>query len=424
MLVLACGALALVVVRSPTDEPAAASVEEVLGRWQEVIGSPGEDGVRTFVARSFSMIYFLGDQLAGTPSSTWEYTTWFEAPGRQRVQFEAVSLTRSPGGEGPSSYSQTQVWDGTDHWIDDEHTDGVIIVRRQDPWESVHFGPAPRMEALTSRCRTATVAGEEAIGGRDAWVLELSRPRCGASFPGNDGRSVLWIDRATGVLLRARSYSASGRLWGETEVTLIEINEAIDPALLRFEIPDGVALDDRRGTTTTWGPPEWVAGPTPVSLARASELAAFDILLPARVPAGFERESVEHYWATETARELRSRGGWVRLRYADPNGDWLVIEQGFGVGDYLARYARASSADVLHGVTSVGGTDAQWVDGNPITGWEPGVMTILSIEARRVSGGWTIGPDGGTVFAELFHVALASNRLTLQQLVAVAESLQ
>ena len=282
MLVLACGALALVVVRSPTDEPAAASVEEVPGRWQEVIGFPGEDGVRTFVPRSFSTRYFVGDQLAGTPSSTCEYTTWFEAPDRQRVQFEAVSLTRSLGGEGPSTYSETQVWDGTDHWIGDERPDGVIIVRRQDPWESVHFGPAPRMEALTSRCRTATVAGEEAIGGRDAWVLELSRPRCGASFPGDDGRSVLWIDRATGLLLRARNYTASGRLAGE-EVTLIEINGVIDPALLRFEVPDGVTLDDRRGTTTTWGPPPWVAGPTPVSLARARELAAFDILLPSGV---------------------------------------------------------------------------------------------------------------------------------------------
>ena len=109
LLVLACGALALVVVRSPADEPAAASVEEVLGRWQEVIGSPGEDGVRTFVARSFSTRYFVGDQLAGTPWRTWEYTTWFEAPDRQRVESESVSLTRSPGGEGPSTYSQTQV---------------------------------------------------------------------------------------------------------------------------------------------------------------------------------------------------------------------------------------------------------------------------------------------------------------------------
>ena len=146
---------------------------------------------------------------------------------RADVESESVSLTRSPGGEGPSSYSQTQVWDGTDHWTDDERADAVIV-RCQNPWESVHFGPAPRIEALSSRCRTATVTGEEAIGGRDAWVLELSRPRCGASLPGNDGGSVLWIDRATGLLLGSRSYSASGRLWGETEITLLEINGVID----------------------------------------------------------------------------------------------------------------------------------------------------------------------------------------------------
>ena len=212
LLLLAVGALAFVLARSPTDQPAPPSVEEVLGRWREVVGSPGDDGIRTFVARSLSTSYFVGDERAGMPSNTFEYTVWFQAPARQRTQWTSVFLTRSPGGEEPPVTSETLVWDGTDHWShwrDDEGWEGVTV-RRQQPGESILYGPVVHTEVITSRCRVATVTGEEAIDGRDAWILELSRPHCGAPFPGHDGRAVAWIDKATGFVLRARQYSASG----------------------------------------------------------------------------------------------------------------------------------------------------------------------------------------------------------------------
>ena len=46
-----------------------------------------------------------------------------------------------------------------------------------------------------------------------------------ARFPGDDGRDVFWIDKATGLFLRVRGYSASGRLASQTEITLVDINE-------------------------------------------------------------------------------------------------------------------------------------------------------------------------------------------------------
>ena len=424
LLLLAVGALAFVLARSPTDQPAPPSVEEVLGRWREVVGSPGDDGIRTFVARSLSTSYFVGDERAGMPSNTFEYTVWFQAPARQRTQWTSVFLTRSPGGEEPPVTSETLVWDGTDHWShwrDDEGWEGVTV-RRQQPGESILYGPVVHTEVITSRCRVATVTGEEAIDGRDAWILELSRPHCGAPFPGHDGRAVAWIDKATGFVLRARQYSASGRLGGTTDITLVEINGVIEPALFRFEVADGVTIHDRRDASTAWGPPDWVARPMPVSLSQASREATFDIILPTALPAGFERESIEHYWKSETARASRSHADWVRLRYASPTGDWLIIEQGFG--GYLTDFAGADLVGIPRGTARVGAADAQWVDGLPITGWEPGVLMMLSIESNQVSGGWAIGLDSGRLFERPFSVLLASNRLTLHQLIEVAESLR
>ena len=424
LLMLAVGALALVLARGPTEEPVPASVEEVLGRWREVVGSPGDGGIHTFVARSFTTGYFVGDERAGMPSRTFEYTTWFQAPDRQRTQWTSVFLTRSPGGEEPPVTSETLVWDGTDHWShwrDDEGWEGVTV-RRQQPGESILYGPVVHTEVITSRCRVATVTGEEAIDGRDAWILELSRQHCGAPFAGHDGRAVAWIDKATGLVLRIRGYSASGRLATQTEITLVEINGVIDPALFRFEVADGVTIDDRRETSTVWGPPDWVARPMPVSLSQASLEATFDIMLPTALPVGFERESIEHYWENEIARQSRSHADWVRLRYASPTGDWLVIEQGFG--GHLVRIAGAHLVGIPRGTARVGDTDAQWVDGLPLPGWEPGVLMMLSIESSHVGGGWAIGLDGGRLFESPFSVLLASNRLTLHQLIEVAESLR
>ena len=424
VLALALAALVLVVVPDVIDEAAPPGIEEVLGRWEDVVGASGDDGVRSFVASSFSTAYFVGDELAGTPWSTWEYTTWFEAPNRQRAESRWVALPRPSGGEGLSGYTETQVWDGTDHWvhhwIGDDDVEGVTI-RRQLPGESVHFGPVLFTAAITERCRAASVAGEEVLGGRDAWIVELSRARCGAPFPGADGRIIFWIDQATGLVVRTRTYSSTGRLSGETEITLLEINGPIDPDRFRFEVPDGVTLDDQRMAKRASGPVVQGRNVQPISLAHARSEASFGILLPASVPDGFALESVEHYPAEGLPGEVQSPMDWVRLRYASAEGDWIVIEQGFG--GWLIRFAFGAAERMPQGVTLVGSADARWVDASP-TGWEPGAMMLLGIEAREAAGGWLIGADEGTVFDGPFRVALASNRLTLEQLVAVAESLR
>ena len=424
VLVLAVGALALVVLRGGSEEPAPASIGEVLGRWQATMGSSAGDGVRSFVASSFSTVYLVGDERAGTPWSTWEYTTWFEAPDRQRVESRSVILWRPPGDEDLSDYTETQVWDGTDHWVHhwvgDDDVEGVTV-RRQLPGQSVHFGPVPFMAAITERCRTASVAGEDVVGGRDAWIMELSRARCGAPSPGEDGRIVFWIDQATGLLLRTRTYSATGRLSGETEIMLLEVNGPIDPVRFRLEVPDGVTLDDQRTATRISGPVVRGRNTQPISLARARGEASFGILLPAALPDGYALESVEHYPGAGFPGDAEVSTDWVRLRYATADGDWIIIEQGFD--GHLIRFALGASEGVPQGVIQVGGADWRWADGAPASR-EPGVMMLLGVQARQVEGEWVIGADGGRVFDGPFRVVLGSNRLTLEQLVTVAESLR
>lgn len=423
VLALALAALALVVVRDAIDEPAPASVEEVLGRWQEIVGSSADDGVRSFVARSLSTVYFVGDDLAGMTWATWEYTTWFEAPDRQRIESRWVVLSRPSGGEGLPGYTDTQVWDGTDHWqhwVGDDDVEGVTV-SRQLPGESVHFGPVPFTAAITERCRTASVAGGEVVGGRDAWIVELTRARCGAPFPGEDGRVVFWIDQATGLLLRTRTYSATGRLSGETEITLLDVNGPIDPARFRLDVPDGITLDDQRTPTTISGPVVRGRHTQPIPLARAREEASFGVMLPMSVPDGFALESVEHYPGDGVPGHAEVSTDWVRLRYATADGDWIIIEQGFE--GHLIRFALGPSEGVPQGVIQVGGADWRWADGAPASR-EPGVMMLLGVQARQVEGEWVIGADGERVFDGPFRVALGSNRLTLEQLVVIAESLR
>ena len=410
-----------------------AGAHELLQRADLAARAPQDAGIQTLVARLRVAIYYLGDQRTGTPWISVETATWYEAPDRKRVEieFEFAPGARAPDGSAAVGYSQTGVWDGANHWTRDAG-DGAITVRREEQRGSAFgfgdlLGVAPSTVAeadplQSTRCTSVAVSGEGTVAGRDAWIVEFGRPRCGLSLPGEDGRRVVWIDKATNLALRSESYAADGQLYASGEITHLEVNGTIDPDRFRFVAPGDAILHDLRGTAAPAALIKPTVPPVPISLAEATAEATFDVLAPATVPDGFELESVEHYWSNEDARMVRSHADWLRLRYTNAAGDWVVIEQGFG--GPLVLFATAAPDNAPQGVVRINGASARWIDGNPTTGWEPGVMMLLYIDGGRRGAGWAIGPDGGTVIGSPFHVVLASNALTMADLVAVAESVQ
>jgi len=65
---------------------------------------------------------------------------------------------------------------------------------------------------------TAAVAGEDSLGGRACWVLELGARREGLAYH----RRRVWVDRERDVLLREDRFARSGRLLKTTEVLAVE----------------------------------------------------------------------------------------------------------------------------------------------------------------------------------------------------------
>ena len=415
----------------PAPSPRATSIDAILQQARVAVREPRDAGIHTLFARQRLSLYFLGENRTRTPWVAAEAVTWYEAPDRKRVEIEVAAERGWMGGAAAAWHAQTEVWDGTDHWT---HNPGIgaVTVRHQEQRGSAFsfggaLGAALSPSATTDppashHCATPTMTGEGVVAGRDVWVVEFGRPRCGLALPGEDGRRLVWIDKATGLVLRGESYSADGRLYSSVEITHLTINGAIDPDRFHFLAPGDAVLRDYRGLTVNPAPLEPVALPRPLSLSEVGAMASFDVLMPSVVPRGFSLESVEHYWSSEHARALRSHADWVRLRYANAAGNWLVIEQGFG--GLLALFAAGSPDSALQGVLHIKGATARWIDGNPTTGWESGVMTLLYIEGVRHGTGWAIGPGGETVIGSPFHVVLASNALTKDDLVVVAESVQ
>lgn len=403
-----------------------ATAEEILQRVEATAQSPGSAGIQQLAVEQHFVMYFISGDARDVPSAEGRFRAWYEAPNRQRLESSYTEYARS--GDALSEDRAVLVWDGTDYWKYDteEHTAHVL---RQDPNADVYdqgvlFGVVPaQASVLDTSCRTATVTGDEEVIGRTADVVEVSRPTCGFTLPGADGHIVLWVDQDTGLILKSAQYAIDGQLVALREVTSLEINGAIDGDLLTFAPPSDADIEDDRDQPLGMGTGFRIT-PRSLSLDEARALTTFPLRVPETLPAGFELSSVQLWWpgvATESRPTVTN--DWVLLRYEDDDGNWLLISQGFG--GLLNGLATVAPADIPQGKIDVRGTEATWIDGSPWTRhWEPGTMRLLRIDVGRVGSGWAIDPDGETVFGSPLHIALASNALTVEELVEIAEALE
>lgn len=421
-------ALVAIVVWNGSGGDGVASAEQILQRAETTATSPSSAGIRQLAVEQRFVRYFLSDAQRGVPSADFQSRAWFEAPNLQRLEWSYTELASD--GRVLSEDSGISVWDGGEHWNYDsaEHTATVL---RQDPnadiYEQGVFGgilPAQEPFLGDPSCRTATVTGVEEVAGRLADVVELSPSSCGFTLPGSDGRAVIWVDQDTGLVLKMAQFGADHELSAVLEVTTLEINGAIADDRFTFTTPAGAQVRDRRDQPLGMGT-GFRLEPRLLSVDEARAMATFLVRAPSHVPPGFELQSVQLWWPGVGSEDHPTvANDWVLMRYGDDDGNWLMISQGFG--GLLAGLASVAPPEIPRGTVAVRGAEAEWVDGSPSTGrrWEPGTMRLLLMDAGRVGGGWAIDRDGKSLVGSPLHIALASNSLTVDELVDVAESLE
>jgi outer membrane lipoprotein-sorting protein len=97
-------------------------------------------------------------------------------------------------------------------------------------------------ETLSSRYN-AVLLGEEALNGKQAWVLELNAKNRDESYP----KRKLWIDTETGDLLRYELFALSGAMLKEYNLLSVELING-----KRFPVESEIRDLLRRGSRTVF----------------------------------------------------------------------------------------------------------------------------------------------------------------------------
>jgi hypothetical protein len=169
------------------------------------------------------------------------------------------------------------------------------------------------------------------------------------------------------------------------------------------------------------------------SIEEASALASFEVVLPAAIPAGFTLRSIEYArppFGGPNAPKVHN--DWVTARYMNAEGRSLVVSQGFpallsGLYDIAPENQR--------GTVSIGTHSGTWVTGMPGPGapvarngrqvpptWEAGGGVIVAWIVDRVGDAWERKPSGEVAVGSPLSYSIASNALSLDELVTIAAS--
>jgi hypothetical protein len=193
-----------------------------------------------------------------------------------------------------------------------------------------------------------------------------------------------------------------------------------------FSVPANVELSDQRDKPAGIGTFSLRQQPSSISLEQARKDATFTIVIPSYVPAGFEVESIEHYWVSEMAKERRSHADWVLFRYTDSSGNWLAIAQGFG-GSGLTASGFADPPDASRGNFTINGQPAEWTSGvrrDNWAEWQPEVQKSLRWRGGNLGTSSETSSTGEMSTGSPLSYGISSNVLSVDELKRVADSLQ
>lgn len=160
------------------------------------------------------------------------------------------------------------------------------------------------------------------------------------------------------------------------------------------------------------------------TVEEAAANASFVPMLPAALPAGFER-----YLIVASKRDFSNpyvpevHDDWITVVYRNAAGDELVLSQGFPAWPQVDWFASLGRAEA--GKLQVNGREAAWADNVPPqqnAADNTAYRTILTLFLGRFGTGW--GEEGSFFSGSPMTYTIASDSLGLRDLISIAESVR
>ncbi len=147
---------------------------------------------------------------------------------------------------------------------------GRNLIRLGEKSRRARVLPRPALafdRALAERNYTARRTGKSTVAGRPTQVIEI--------VPRGGGRAVwrLWVDQATGFVLKREHYNVEGKLTTATEYLSVDFGARPNPEL--FVVPPGFSRETEDGLGTKLG------------LEQLALRAGFEVRRPGYLPPGY-----------------------------------------------------------------------------------------------------------------------------------------
>src|SRR3989338_3848357 len=166
---------------------------------------------------------------------------------------------------------QIIVSDGKSEWVYDK-TQNKVWQGQAPDGDYKQFGWEQEYDLLTANY-DVRMASSPPVARRRAWALELLSRRDGKI------QRRIWVDKKNGLILQSQIFQSDGRLVSTARFASIQFPKKQDPALFRFEPPEGATVVKRLE-------PDYLA------LDQAKSASGLEPKLPLWLPSGYVFESL------------------------------------------------------------------------------------------------------------------------------------
>lgn len=243
------GLMALVAVTS-LRAPRPVSAAEILAR-VDGVGQTGSRAANDGIQNTHMVLTIRFRNRLTDPFTEGQAEWWDQMPDKRRTEINY----RSPqgqtahylsGSDGVNYYSYIQSSDNPDVSL------YYIYSRAQkNTTMAQNLNTATQQQAQISNMTMydAVLVGTEAVGGRAAYVLDMTaKPGIGSRL--TQVHKKLWIDQQAYLPLREQDWDSQGNLVYETQYQTLEVNERPADSVFAFQPPPTAIVADMRPATT------------------------------------------------------------------------------------------------------------------------------------------------------------------------------
>jgi len=157
-----------------------------------------------------------------------------------RNETTGVRETNREGVSDKSQTKTTQVIDGKYYW---QYAEGEMTGAKRKRVVKDRIPPfGDPLSTDSYKRHDLKLLPEETIEGKEVWVLEIVPKKSGSKATGSKTKE--WIDRETGLTLKAITYNALGKIQSRVMFSDHKINEKIDQSVFEFEPPADAQVTD------------------------------------------------------------------------------------------------------------------------------------------------------------------------------------